>query len=236
MSKVISGVAFTDDRIKQGVKANASGTGYGYGNDDEMLDFGSASGFNSEESTGRTFKFEIQNKGTEDINIALNPGRYNNAADIEANVDAILTDGTIGSGDRTAVVVGSPRKVKSFLDYLRYNPTRIRKIHIRVDDPAQLDNPLVFRNDDPFKTPVDSQVVPSGHQKSSDPTQTVITLDTQILGDKQILSVNDLLLYKVSAGRKVTLTMTFGASLDLAKGLNNKFEKAATNMVASVFK
>ena len=231
-------MVISDAELKQAMKARAEGANY-TGAGDNLLDFGRASSFIDEARSGKTFSMALKNEGVNDIFVAICPGYFTDPADIKTAAgvpaDAIIKDGVIviDAGqptEKTLRVTGSPRPASTLLGYVQNIPSRLVGISVRVSDSAQLDEPLILRSETPFEVASEVQVIPSDFQLSADSNENLVRLDN--LGDWTLSSQN-ILLYKVRAGKTATLSMVFGASLNIVKGVNNKAEEARLNVAGA---
>jgi hypothetical protein len=238
MSEVkVGSMRLTDAELQAAMKRKAEGANY-IGAGDNILDFGKGSSFIDEANTGKMFGLMLKNTGANDILVAICPGFRNEAAKIKTSagnaVDAIITDGTVtvGSGGdaKTLVITGTPREVGVLLGYVKNNPTRISALSVKVSDPGQLDEPFILRTETPWEVAREVQVIPSNYLNQSDSNQTLAKIED--LSDWK-LSDMDFLIYRVRAGKTVNLTFTFGASHDLAKGLNKKAGDAKMNVASA---
>ena len=229
----IGSIRVSPAKISEVLSSNAEGSGY-VGIGDTMLDFGVAKSFADEDSSGREFQIKLISTGTSDVTVALSPAFFTAAADIKdasgAAVDAILVEGVVINVSTTHIVnaSGYPRTITSLLGYSDLNPMRIKQIKFKVDDADQLDEAIVYRSEHPFGQSADDRRVPASYSSSKDNNEKVITIDDiedWVFGGSQVW------VYKIRAGRTVTITLRAGAILDAAKALNNKANLAITNLI-----
>lgn len=219
MAKVGS-IDINDKMLQQALAAKAEGATY-TGLGDNMLDFGSGSSFLDEDSTGKRVSIKISNAGAEDKLLQLN--------DIIAAVEGatVISEGT-PVADIT--VKGSPRPVDILVAYLKKYPTRLRSIKLNVDNSEQLDEPIRYRQETPWKTYMEEERIPSDYQSQDTNNPNMSEVDD--IKD-WVLSDQATILYNVRAGRSVTLSFLFGATLDSAKALDKKANDAAQTVAAA---
>lgn len=219
MAKVGS-IDINDKMLQQALNAKAEGATY-TGLGDNMLDFGSGSSFLDEDSTGKRFSIKISNAGAKEILLQLN--------DIIAAVEGatIIKEGT---PVENVTVKGSPRTVDILVAYLKKYPTRLRSIKLNVDNSEQLDEPIRFRQETPWKTYMEEERIPSDYQSQDTNNPNMSEVDD--IKD-WVLSDQATILYNVRAGRSVTLSFLFGATLDSAKALDKKANDAAQTVAAA---
>lgn len=214
--KKIGSIVVDDAALQKAMEGRAEGNSY-VGAGDNMVDFGAATSFITEEDGGKNFQVKLANTTDADVKININPN-------LEVEGYNALKDGEVVTG---LTAKGSPRAVKTLLDYIKHNPTRLRKIAIKVDDADQLDEPIVYRKDTPWKSYSEEQRVPSSYQDGSTNNINNVHVD-DVNGWK--LSGMETLLYTVRAKRTVTLSFSFGASLDTSVALDRKAQEAAENV------
>lgn len=219
--KKVGSIPLQDAAIQKALANKAEGSNY-VGAGDNLIDFHSASSFINEDNSGKRFQIKISNAGASDCKINLNPAAA-------ANGYLALVEGEVRATDGTGAVTasGSPRAITTLLAYIKANPTRIQQIKLKVDDPDQLDEPIVLRKETPWMSYTEEQRVPSDFQSSDTNNENMATID-DVHG--WMFSPMDTLLYSVRAGRTVNISVTFGGSLDCAKGLNAKAKEAAENV------
>ncbi|MDD3405937.1 MAG: hypothetical protein PHH23_06700 [Paludibacteraceae bacterium] len=214
----IGAIKVDDAAIQKALMGKAEGASY-IGAGDNMLEFGSASSFVNENKTGRRFQFTLKNiDATDAVKVNLNPA-------VAAATYNDLAEGVVVTNKLTAA--GSPRSIAVLLAYIKNNPTRIQSIKLKVDNAAQLDNPMIFRHETPFGSFVEEQRVPSDYQNQTDNRDTIAEIDDI---QEKMLSDMDTILYEVQAGRTVQVSVLFGASLDGANALSKKAKEAAENV------
>ena len=217
-------IAFTTKEMKDALKANADGSNQNYiGLYDEMVDFGEAESFIDESEGGKEFTLRITNNTSaiqkiQFNEIIANPQGYN-----------LLREGnivTVGAGDSAVSLVaeGDPRSIDILVDYIKHAPMRLRKIKFNVSDDQQLDEPIKYQEETPFKTGSTVQKVPSTFQDQN--TNNVKTVDVEF--KNWILGHNSTVLYAIRPGVSVNLTLSFGGALDVSSALVKKYKKASS--------
>lgn len=217
----IGSVEVTEKMLQDALAARAEGNGY-TGAGDNLLDFGAASSFVDEDSTAKRFSFKLQNTSADtDELVQLN--------DIIAEIAGASV---IGEGSIKAHLTGkgSPRSIEVLKKFIAENPTRIRSIKINVDNQVQLDEPVRYIVETPFKTGVEEERIPSNYQSQD----TNNPLTTEIHDIKEwVLSPCSTIAFKVGAGRTVNMSILFGASVDMKKALDKKAVEAAQTVAVA---
>lgn len=210
----IGSVEISEKMVQDALNARAEGNGY-TGAGDNMIDFGSASSFVDEDSSAKRFSLKITNKSAEDVLLQLN--------EIIAGIEGskVVKEGTVVEN---VTAKGSPRSIEILKNYIASNPIRLRSIKLNVDNVEQLDQPLRYIVETPFKTGVEEERIPSNYQ-NQDTNNPLMTEVTDI--KEWVLSKFSTVAFKVGAGRTVNLSILFGASIDLKKALDKKAVEAA---------
>ncbi len=216
----IGSVEVSEKMIQDALAARAEGTGY-TGAGDNLIDFGSASSFVDEDSSAKRFSLKITNKSEADELVQLN--------EIIAAIDgaSVIKEGEIKAN---LTAKGSPRSIELLKNYIGENPTRLRSIKLNVDNVEQLDQPLRYITETPFKTGVEEERIPSNYQ-SQDTNNPLMTEVSDV--KDWVLSRFSTVAFKVGAGRTVNLSILFGAGIDLKKALDNKADEAAQTVAAA---
>lgn len=217
--KKLGSIPVDDRAMQRALDGKAEGGAY-VGAGDNMLDFQQASSFINEDNSGKRFQIRISNKTADDQKINLNPT-------LEVEGYENLKEGTI-KADLTAV--GAPRSIDVLLAYLKANPTRVQNMSFLVDSIEQLDEPIMQRTETPWKSFSEEQRIPSDFQDGSTQNLNKVTVD-DISGWR--MSPMHTMLYKLKAGKTVTISFIFGASLDCAEALNKKAIEAAENVTVA---
>ncbi len=216
----IGSVEISEKMVQDALNARAEGNGY-TGAGDNMIDFGSASSFVDEDSSAKRFSLKITNKSAEDVLLQLN--------EIIAGIEGskVVKEGTVVEN---VTAKGSPRSIEILKNYIASNPIRLRSIKLNVDNVEQLDQPLRYIVETPFKTGVEEERIPSNYQ-NQDTNNPLMTEVTDI--KEWVLSKFSTVAFKVGAGRTVNLSILFGASIDLKKALDKKAVEAAQTVATA---
>lgn len=226
MAKVakMGDISFSSKELQEAVKANADGAATNYvGLNDDMLDFNEAESFIDEAEGGKQFTLRIVNGTATTQKIQFNEILENVAG------HSLLKEGvvvTVGEGDdaKSLTAEGDPRSLDVLLKYIKNAPMRLRSIKFNVSDADQLDEPLKYQEETPFKTGSTVQRVPSTYQDQN--TNNVKTVEVNDLKN-WILGYRSTILYSIRSGVSVNLTLSFGASLDTSVALGKKYKRAA---------
>ena len=213
--KQVGSVKIDDALLEKAMGAKAEGQTY-TGAGDNMVDFGAARSFMNEDDSAKRVNIVLKNSSQADVDIQFN--------DILENVASanILKEGTIIS-DVTAK--GSPRSCDVLAKYIHVCPIRIRAIKLNAKYATQLDYPLRYRTENPFtKNAVEVERIPSNYQ--SQDTNNPNMVEVKDITGWQLSDLSTIL-YTVGAGQEVTVTILFGAALDIAGALGKKAEDAA---------
>ena len=219
MAKVGS-IKINDKMLQEALNAKAEGATY-TGGGDNMLDFGSAASFIDEDSSAKRFSIKISNDSEDAVTLQFN------------EIIAAIEGATIikeGNPVANVSVKGSPRSVDVLLAYLKENPTRLRTIKLNVNQTDQLDEPLRFRKETPWKTYVEEERIPSDFQ--SQDTNNPLMSEVDDVED-WVLSEQSTIIYTIRSKRTVSLSLLFGASLDNAKALEKKANDAIATVAAA---
>lgn len=221
--KKVGSVVLDDALIEEAMGAKAEGQTY-TGAGDNLVDFGSATSFMNEDMSAKRVNIVIDNQSQNDVDVQFN--------DILENVTGtnvhMLAEGTIATG---VTAKGSPRSCDVLKKYVHINPTRIRSIKLNASDQAQLDYPLRYRTENPFtKNATEIERIPSNYQ--SQDTNNPKMVEVKDIADWQLSDLSTIL-YTVGAGKKVTITILFGASMDIAGALGKKAKDAAVTVAAA---
>lgn len=220
--KKVGSIIISDQLLEEALQAKAEGATY-TGSGDNLLDFGGASSFVNEDESAKRVNIVLENTGTTDQDIQFN--------DILAAVNGavLLKEGTIVEG---LVAKGTPRSCDVFAKYIHVCPTRIRSIKLNATNAAQLDYPLRYRQENPWtKNAVEVERFPSVYQ--SQDTSNPNMVEVRDIADWQLSDLSTII-YTVGAKQKVTVSILFGASVDIAGALSKKSHDASLT-VATAF-
>lgn len=222
---------FTTQELQDAAKRPGFANGEVYtGQDDRTIDFGQGSSF-ADERTGEITITIDGSAAAADKTIALHPGMLATAAQIKDEngtaVDAILVDGVVIVGAISASA--TPKSIASVQGYTHSNPTRIVGIKVSVDDIEQLDSAIYYREESPFRNVGDDRRIPSSYKSENQQNEKIATIKD--LGSSNwIMGANSVLIYKVLAGRKVTLTFYMGASASAFNHLKRASNDGRANL------
>ena len=221
-AKKVGSVMITDEMMQRAMAANAEGANY-TGAGDNFVDFGSAKTFLYENQTSKRVTITLDNsKGTEDRMVQFNKI-------VEEIEDAIvLNDGTDA---KSLSVSCTPCKAAVLAEYMHLFPTRIQSIQFKASAAAQLDEPFRSYKVNPFtKNPIEEERIPSNYQSQN--TNNPLMVEVEDFNGYQ-LSALQTATYKVQAGVKVSLTILFGGTLDIAGALAKKADDAALTVASA---
>jgi hypothetical protein len=226
--------------LQEAAANNANGVEAYTGAGDTSIEFGRANSFIDEGNSLREVIQKISNPSANDVIVALCPGYYGTAANIigEGNVaaDFIIADGTQTSGAdatlKTLTVSQSPSKVVDLLGYAGKAPMRILRAKLKVDNVEQLEEPLYYRDNNPFGLQGEDRVFPSSTKddsQSDEKTAVIPNMNWQFDG-------THIITYKIKAGRSVTITWGIGATQNPTQELERKYRKAKQYVASATVK
>ena len=220
MAKVGS-ITISDKTMTKALAGNAQGSAY-TGAGDELINFGNASSFLDEDQSGKRFNINLTNTTTSNVTVNINDiiGSISGALEIK---EGVIT----GSAETGLSCVGSPRPADVLVSYVKEFPIRIRNIKFKVDDAEQLDEPIYYIHENPFKSSVEEQRVPSDFQSQNTNNPNMVEVDD--VQDWQLSKISTLK-YTVRAGRTVALSILFGGAFDPCQALAEKANEAAENV------
>lgn len=222
MSKKIGSIEVGRKDLEEALYGNADG-GFYTGSGDKMIDFGKAQNFTDEKDSGKVFGIKfVNNSQTKTIKV-----QFNKLISGIINGCSLLEEGTV---DTDLKVIGNPNSASFLAAYLEKHPTRIREIKIKVDDADQLDEPVKLVSVNLFGSEDVQTRIPSDVQDGSTNNILSATLDNitdWVCSDKTTLVMG------IRPGRKVNVSITFGASVDTEKYLTAS-AAAARQTVAGI--
>lgn len=221
--KKVGSIEIDDSLLQKAMQAKAEGSTY-TGAGDNMVDFGKAATFINEDESAKRVNIVLHNTGDKDCDIQFNDV-------LEAVKDAhLLKEGAI-EGVTGMTAKGSPRSCDVLVKYLHSCPTRIRAIKLNAENQSQLDFPIRYRTENPFtKNAVEVERIPSNYQ--SQDTNNPNMVEVRDIAGWQLSDLSTII-YTVGAGQKVTMSILFGASLDIAGALSKKADDAALTVAAA---
>lgn len=219
--KKVGSVVLDDSLLEEAMKSKAEGQTY-TGAGDNLVEFGNGSSFMNEDESAKRVNIVLENTGSSDVDVQFN--------DILENVSGaqLLAEGTIVAN---VTAKGSPRSCDVLKKYIHMCPTRIRAIKLNASNQAQLDYPLRYRTENPFtKNAIEVERIPSNYQ--SQDTNNPNMVEVKDIADWQLSDLSTII-YTVGANQKVTMTILFGASIDIAGALHKKSKDAALTVAAA---
>jgi len=221
MAKKVGSVVVDDSLLEEAMKQKAEGQTY-TGAGDNLIDFGSARSFMNEDDSAKRVNIVLKNDGNADVDVQFN--------DILAAVaDAVmLKEGTVVEN---VTAKGTPRSCDVLKKYIHVCPTRIRSIKLSAKETSQLDKPLRYIQENPFtKHATEVERIPSNYLSSD--TNNPNMVEVRDISDWQLSDLSTIV-YTVGAKQEVTVTILFGASLDIAGALGKKAKDAAMTVAAA---
>lgn len=210
--------------LKQALQRSADGGAAYVGSGDQMLNLGKAESFADESRTDNVFTLTLANKTDKEQRV-----QFNDIISGVAQGHVLLDEGEIaGESGKVLTCMGDPRSYEVLANYIKNAPIRLRSIKFNVSDPAQLDEPIKYVTETPFRTGVTEQKIPSTFQDQNTNNANMVTVEY----DECILGFDSTLLYKIRAGVTVSLTLSFGAAVDTANALRRKYSDARQTAAA----
>jgi hypothetical protein len=209
--------------IKEALHANANGEFY-TGSGDKHLNFHKADSFSDEGESCKKFDIKCVNKSESKI-IKI---QLNNL--ISGVIDGchVLKQGDI---DTDLEVSGTPNNASLLAAYLEKYPTRISQIKIKVDDADQLDEPVQLVRMNVFGSKEEEIRIPSDDQDGS--TNNILSATLRDLVDWDC-SDKSTVVFGIRPGRRVNISIVFGASFDGEYYLNESAKAARRTVAAAV--
>lgn len=220
----------SDEKLRDALAGKAEGEGAGYvGQNDSLVDFGRANSFVDETKSEKRFNMVIKNlSNSDDKKIVLFPGSKTSFTGA-----SIVSDGNFLMDNSTPVLnaSGKPGSIAALQAYVKNNPTRLCRIEMKVDNEAQLDESILFRETSPFKSDVEYLRTPSDYISSDTNNPKAVSID-EVNG--MVLSDTTEMETTIRAGRTITLSFVFGASMDMTKAINRKADAAADSAASAL--
>jgi hypothetical protein len=216
---MLGDIDITSKEMQAALKANADGGASYIGLNDEMLNIGDAESFIDEADAGKEFTLRLVNGTAATQKIQFNPvlGQTLTGHTLLAEGDVVTVDSS-----HKLTAAGDPRSYDLLLALIKESPIRVRSIKFNVSDASQLDEPIKYLVDTPFKTGVTEQKIPSTFQdQNTNNTKTV-----EVAFKNWILGFDSTIQYSIRAGVSVSMTLCLGASVDLANALREKHAAA----------
>ena len=221
MAKKVGSVVVDDSLLEEAMKQKAEGQTY-TGAGDNLIDFGSARSFMNEDDSAKRVNIVLKNDSNADVDIQFNDI-------LDAVEDAVkLKEGTV---IENVTAKGTPRSCDVLAKYIHVCPTRIRSIKLSAKETSQLDKPLRYIQENPFtKHATEVERIPSNYPSSD--TNNPNMVEVRDISDWQMSDLSTIV-YTVGAKQEVTVTILFGASLDIAGALGKKAKDAAMTVAAA---
>lgn len=219
--KKVGSVVINDQLLEEAMQAKAEGSPY-TGAGDNLVNFGAANSFINEDESAKRVNIVLHNTGDQPKDV-----QFNEILEAVSGA-ALLKEGDV---DTKLTAKGSPRTCDVLSKYVHICPTRIRSIKLNAVEASQLDYPIRYRQENPWtKNAVEVERIPSNYQ--SQDTNNPNMVEVKDIAD-WMLSDLSTIIYTVGAGQKVTVSILFGASIDLAAGLTKKAKDAALTVAAA---
>lgn len=219
--KKVGSVVINDQLLEEAMQAKAEGSTY-TGAGDNLVNFGAANSFINEDESAKRVNIVLHNTGDQPKDV-----QFNEILEAVSGA-ALLKEGDV---DTKLTAKGSPRTCDVLSKYVHICPTRIRSIKLNAVEASQLDYPIRYRQENPWtKNAVEVERIPSNYQ--SQDTNNPNMVEVKDIAD-WMLSDLSTIIYTVGAGQKVTVSILFGASIDLAAGLTKKAKDAALTVAAA---
>ncbi len=210
-------------RALSGTPVNADGRAIEYsGQGDVSLDLGpGGNSFADAEVGSVTLQIINDLEAGQTKKIVICPGWYWKATDIKDENGNPL-DGIIAEKIAEKLTVTSSNgSVADFLNYLKYHPSTLKEIKVKVNDENDLDIPLFYRELSPLGASSSDKLIPSTYANEHQDNPKMITIP-QVQTKNWVLGVDSLLYTSVKAGHSLSITFTFGASANSFKELKRK--------------
>jgi hypothetical protein len=196
-------------------------------------DFGGAvGGFASEGAADQSFSFVIDNTGANAVDrvIAIGAGFFTAEADLQAAgypAVGILRDGQVVPGaaagaEVTAASKVAQRSISAMLEFMKFNPARVVAIHMQADDPEQFDTNLELATYSPFRNLGQDYIRLQDFYDPDQFSSKKIEIPLISTGQTFQLDNQQIALMTILAGRRVTMTLFFGAINNQAKKLASR--------------
>jgi hypothetical protein len=203
------------------------------GENDDMLDFEDQElgNFAGESSVARQFTFTIENKNSASVlrakifsgynihNPTLSVGQMKDGffKDVAEKGTGTL-DGLIGSA-------AGEKEIVELLQFLLQNPSRVVGMKIQSDTALQLENDFVIKDLNPFKQTESRYIRPKNFQNQATFQDKTVVFPCELHLDNQTEVT-----YSFLPLSRTSITLYFGASLNTAKALKKRAQKAKANI------
>ncbi|MEM7036280.1 MAG: hypothetical protein AAF570_04810 [Bacteroidota bacterium] len=196
------------------------------GFDDDLVDFGGngveSLSFADEIKSGKHFSVEITNAhATDTLNMYLFGGDL-----YDPGTNGVMTEGAFNDIDAKAglTATGDPFSVDRLLKWCNKNPSRIAGIKIQSTVASQLEKTIVIEKWSPFRQLPTHYIRISNYKDENDFQDKIATI-------RDPFQVDDQTLVKIPIPiGTTTITLYFGGSINLAKALDKKSQRAGRTM------
>ncbi len=219
----VGSMAIDEKAMQKALAAKGEGNNY-IGAGDNLLDFRNGSSFIDENATGKNFTVTITNGASSDCKVQL----HSILSGTQSGYN-LLKEGTVTT---SVTCNGKPNSADLLIEYLKKYPTRVNRIKFSVSDASQLDEDITLLECDVFGSEKKISVTPSTYQGAETQNPKMVALDATAIPN-WTLSDRATLLYNVVAGKTVTLTISFGASVDTHAALQKKADEAKDTVAAA---
>jgi|GEM_PF-3382373 len=200
------------------------------GQDDDLLHFeGTVQNFAGERNANKQFKFTVANAATVTRTAVIWPGYLKGNSTLAPGQ---LADGAFNDTAGNSGLTGTSNSLKTIAElfaFLERVPTRMWAISIRTTVEAQMSNNFTVKAKSPFDDDVTTQIRPADNQDQTNFQLKILQFFTP---ENFQLDYETLITYPFVASSSTTLTLYFGASLNIARSLKVKAQKANTGMAA----
>lgn len=208
--------------------ANLSNFNGGYmpyvGKGDDFLDFqGDARSLASAHRTAKPYVFTVSNANASPRTLLLCPGLIADAVGLVA--DGAFND--VGGNPGLSAISGSPGNIKMFQAFIRLNPSVVSGFKLATTNVTQMDQAVTLVKESPFSQHSSKVITPGTWASEGNFNTSILTIPESFFMDHQSKIV-----YTVLGSTSVTITLMIGVSLNIAKALRSKAEKAKVNIEA----
>ncbi len=222
----LGSIEISSKEMQEALRAAADGGQSYVGLNDDMLNIGDAESFIDEGEAGKEFTIRFANTTAVTQKI-----QFNKVLGLTATGHTLLSEGDVVTVDASHKLTaeGDPRSIDLLLAMIAECPTRVRSIKFNVSDATQLDEPIKYLVETPFKSGVTEQKIPSTFQ--SQETNNVKTVEVPF-SNNWILGFDSTIQYSIRSGVSGSLTLCLGASVDTANALREKYAAAKKSAAA----
>lgn len=206
--------------------SNYSGGLVGYiGAGDDFLDFaGDAVSLASAHRNAKPFSVTITNSTANPHTLLLCPGLIDDATGIMKTGAFPDINGVAGLSGAS----GSAGTIELFLAFIRKNPSIISGFKIGSPSAGQMEQSITLEKESPFGKHSTKSIIPGTWATENNFNTAIITVPESFFMDNQ-----SKIAYTVLGNTSVTLTLMVGVSLNVAKALRSKVDRAKVNIEAA---